>query len=176
MAESILANCCSEALFKKLFFEYARTLRNYIYFRCGDVALADDLVQEAFLELWRNCNTVPYGQAKSYLLTVATNRMLDAMRRQQVEQRYRLKSTPKPLLPDPQYQMEEHEFRERLEKAIAQLPEAQRMVFLLNRIEKMTYRSMADFLGLSVKAIERRMHLALRELRQVFQDQPSGPW
>lgn len=176
MAEPILANCCSEVLFKKLFFEYARTLRNYLYFRCGDAALADDLVQEAFLELWRNCDAVPYAQSKSYLLTVATNRMLDTLRRQQVEQRYRLRITPRPLLADPQYQMEENEFRHRLEQAIARLPESQRMVFLLNRVEKMTYRRMADFLGLSIKAIERRMHLALRELRQVFHDQPNGPW
>jgi len=176
MAEPILTNCCSEVLFKKLFFEHARVLRNYLYFRCGDAALADDLVQEAFLELWRNCQMVPYAQAKPYLLKVATNRMLDVMRRKQVEQRYLLKSTAQPLLPDPQYEMEEGEFRQRLEQAIGQLPESQRMVFLLNRVEKMTYRSMADFLGLSVKAIERRMHLALGQLRKVFQDQPNGPW
>lgn len=176
MAQPILANCCSETLFKKLFFSYARTLRNYLYFRCGDASLADDLVQEAFLELWRNCEAVPYAQAKGYLLKVATNRMLDVLRRREVEQRFRLRTTTTPLLPDPQYQLEEHEFRQRLEQALAQLPESQRMVFLLNRIEKMTYRNMADFLGLSVKAVERRMHLALQELRQVFHDQPNGPW
>ena len=63
-----------------------------------------------------------------------------------------------------------------MEKALSDLPESQRMVFLLNRVENMSYRSMADFLGLSIKSIERRMHLALQNLRQVFQDQRTGPW
>ncbi|NRB62901.1 MAG: sigma-70 family RNA polymerase sigma factor [Saprospiraceae bacterium] len=77
---------------------------------------------------------------------------------------------------DGQYALEEKEFRVRLEKALSDLPESQRMVFLLNRVENMSYRSMADFLGLSIKSIERRMHLALQNLRQVFQDQRTGPW
>lgn len=176
MADPVLANCCSEVLFKKLFFDYARQLRNYLYYRCGDAALADDLVQDAFLELWQNCEEVPFQQAKSYLLTVATRRLLDVLRKRQVERKYQLRITSPPLLQDPHFQMEEREFKQRLEQAISGLPESQRMVFLLNRVDKMTYRKMADFLGLSVKSIERRMHLALRQLRQVFQDQPTGPW
>jgi len=175
-ADPILANCCSEVLFKKLFFEHARRLRNYLYFRCGDPALADDLVQDAFLELWRHCEEVPYPQAKRFLFKVATNRLLDTLKKRQVEQRYLLHQGKALPIPDGQFALEEKEFRQRLERALYDLPESQRMVFLLNRVEKMTYRSMADFLGLSVKAIERRMHLALDQLRRVFHDQPAGPW
>ncbi|MEM7514507.1 MAG: sigma-70 family RNA polymerase sigma factor, partial [Bacteroidota bacterium] len=55
----------------------------------------------------------------------------------------------------------------RLEGAIAALPEKNRVVFLMNRIEKLTYQEIADSLGLSVKAIEKRMHKALIELRKI---------
>ncbi|MFQ5448380.1 MAG: sigma factor-like helix-turn-helix DNA-binding protein, partial [Saprospiraceae bacterium] len=44
----------------------------------------------------------------------------------------------------------------------------QRVVFLMNRMDKMTYAEIADHLGLSVKAIEKRMHSALVELRQIL--------
>ena len=52
-----------------------------------------------------------------------------------------------------------------MERAIAELPETQREVFLMNRIDKMTYGEIAEALGLSVKAIEKRIGKALRELR-----------
>jgi RNA polymerase sigma factor (sigma-70 family) len=61
--------------------------------------------------------------------------------------------------------LEEQEFKQQLEKAISDLPEGQREVFLLNRIDKKTYREIAEMLGVSVKAIEKRMHKALKALR-----------
>ena len=177
MSTKMISPPCNEVIYKKLFFEYARTLRNYLYFRCGDAALSDDLVQEAFLELWRHCAQVPQHKAKGYLVTVSTHRLVDALRKRETEQRYRLRQPRiRTNVSDGQYALEEKEFRARLEKALSDLPESQRMVFLLNRVENMSYRNMADFLGLSIKSIERRMHLALQNLRQVFQDQRSGPW
>ena len=44
--------------------------------------------------------------------------------------------------------------------------EKQKEVFLLSRIEKMKYREIAEMLGISVKAVEKRMHLALLEMEE----------
>ena len=57
--------------------------------------------------------------------------------------------------------------RERLENAIAALPDTQRDVFLMNRIEKLTYREIAERLSVSVKAIEKRMSKALKQLSKL---------
>ena len=51
--------------------------------------------------------------------------------------------------------------------AIADLPENQRIVFLMNRLDKKTYKEIAELLDISVKAVEKRMHKALKELRKV---------
>lgn len=67
----------------------------------------------------------------------------------------------------PQYLMEEAEFKLKLETAIAALPEGQRTVFLMNRIDKLPYREIAERLDLSVKAVEKRMHKALGEMRKI---------
>jgi RNA polymerase sigma-70 factor (ECF subfamily) len=61
--------------------------------------------------------------------------------------------------------MEQKQFQEKLEGALDSLPENQRTVFLLNRIDGKKYAEIAEMEGVSVKAIEKRMHLALKTLR-----------
>ena len=56
---------CEEKVFETTFTQYAQILRNFIYYKCGDSARADDLVQEAFVTLWKNCAKVPFAKAKS---------------------------------------------------------------------------------------------------------------
>jgi RNA polymerase sigma-70 factor (ECF subfamily) len=53
----------------------------------------------------------------------------------------------------------------RLKKVIAALPEKQREVFLLSRIDKKKYSEISEMLNISVKAVEKRMSQALVTLR-----------
>ena len=62
--------------------------------------------------------------------------------------------------------MEEKEFAQRLNHLFSELPENQRVVFLMNRIDDMTYGQIAERLGVGVKAVEKRMHGALKFLRE----------
>jgi RNA polymerase sigma-70 factor (ECF subfamily) len=66
----------------------------------------------------------------------------------------------------PEFLLEEKEFLDKLQVAISDLKEGQREVFLLNRIDKKTYKEIAEMLEISVKAVEKRMHLALVQLRE----------
>ncbi|MEX0291534.1 MAG: RNA polymerase sigma factor, partial [Flavobacteriaceae bacterium] len=66
----------------------------------------------------------------------------------------------------PEYLMEEKEFKDKLDRALDDLPENQRTTFLLNRIDGKKYAEIAEMEGVSVKAIEKRMHLALKALRE----------
>jgi len=66
----------------------------------------------------------------------------------------------------PEFVLEEKEFLDKLNKTIADLPEKQRVVFLLNRIDKKKYAEIAEMLDISVKAVEKRMSLALVTLRE----------
>jgi RNA polymerase sigma-70 factor (ECF subfamily) len=60
------------------------------------------------------------------------------------------------------------ELSNQLQQALASIPDGPREVFLMNRIEGLSYSEIADRLGLSVKAIEKRMSEALRVLREKF--------
>ena len=59
---------------------------------------------------------------------------------------------------------------DKLQAAIAELSEAQREDFLLNRIDKKTYNEIAEMLDISVKAVEKRMHNALKQLRKLVKN------
>ncbi len=162
---------CHPATFRDLFFRLAAPLRHFVFFRSGDWVGAEDAVQESFLRLWKNCQAVPPDKAKSYLYTVANHLFLDDTRRQQVAFRFvqYAQQTTSPGVPAADGDVEARELQERLEAALLQLPEGQRVVFLMNRVEKLTYAEIAECLGLSVKAVEKRMHGALVELRKCIE-------
>ena len=65
----------------------------------------------------------------------------------------------------PEFVLREKEFQQELNDAINSLSEKQREVFLLNRIEKKKYREIAEMLGISQKAVEKRMHQAMLHLK-----------
>ncbi len=160
---------CQEPVYQKLFFAHARHVRNFLCYKGAGTDEAEDLMQEAFLRLWRECEKVPADKAKSFLFRVANNLFLDAKKHEQVVLRFQKKS---PNLDreneDPHFIMETNELQQKLETAISQLPEKQRTVFLMNRIDKMTYAEIAEQLELSVKAVEKRMSQALVEMRKVL--------
>ena len=160
---------CQEPVYQKLFFAHARHVRNFLYYKGAGSAEAEDLMQEAFLRLWRECDKVPADKAKSFLFRVANNLYLDAKKHEKVVIRFQQKSPNLDLeSEDPHFLLEAQELQARLESAIAQLPEKQREVFLMNRIDKMTYTEIAERLELSVKAVEKRMSQALVEMRKVL--------
>ena len=66
----------------------------------------------------------------------------------------------------PEHVLEQKEFYEKIQTAIGNLTEGQRTAFLLNRIEGKKYAEIAELLDLSVKAVEKRMSLALKSLRK----------
>ena len=62
--------------------------------------------------------------------------------------------------------MEEEQFKVKLQNAITNLSEAQRSAFLLHRIDGKKYHEIAEILGIGVKAVEKRIHGALLQLRK----------
>jgi len=158
---------CEKHAFQEVFHTHAQKLRNFIYAKSGNLQLAEDLAQEAFLRLWKKCAQVTFEKATSFLFTVAHNLFLDNVRHQKVVLDFRKKQPQSRAGESPEFLFEMKEFKSKLEKTINNMPEGSRVVFLMNRIEKMTYQEIADRLGISKKAVEKRMHRALLELRKI---------
>ncbi len=158
---------CEEKIYKSIFLEYSEMLRNFMYYKTGDIAKAEDLVQDAFTKLWENCAKVNIEKSKGYLFKIANNQFLNQVAHKKVVLKFEGIGHTDRDNESPEYLLEEKEFKERLENAISELPEDQRVVFLMNRIDKKKYREIAEELGLSVKAIEKRMHNALKTLKNI---------
>lgn len=157
-------NVCEERVFTSVFKTISKTIFNYIYYKYGNEEKAHDAVQEAFLKLWENCAKVSPEKAKSFVYTVANNLSLNVIKAEKV----RLKHASSSLEisnETPEYLLEQIQYQEKLDSALNSLPENQRTTFLLNRIDGKKYAEIAEMEGISIKAVEKRMHLALKSLR-----------
>ena len=170
MPESSNSSTCNEAIFASFFKSHAKSLRNFIYYKFGNEAQAQDATQEAFIKLWQNCKEVPLEKAKSYIYTIANNLTLNAISHQKVVLAYeKSKGLSDKSNESPEFLLEETEFKTKLLTAINQLNEAQRVAFLMHRIDGKKYSEIAEELNISIKAVEKRIHLALLELRKEFE-------
>jgi RNA polymerase sigma-70 factor (ECF subfamily) len=165
--EKKLPSICEEHQFDHVYREHSKSLYNFIYYRSGNQELSNDLVQDAFLKLWTNCAKVKFEQAKSFLYTVARNAFLNKVERKKVALKFENQIQSKVNSESPDHILEQKEFQEKLEKGINSLTDGQREVFLMNRIDGLKYREIAELLDISQKAVEKRMHLALINLRKI---------
>ncbi|MFC6876517.1 RNA polymerase sigma factor [Flavobacterium myungsuense] len=157
---------CEEIAFSNFFKSNVKLLRNYLYFKFGNEEQANDMTQEAFIKLWEKCSEVPIEKAKSFLYTVANNNTLNQIAHKKVVLSYAKNNVNSDKTNvNPEFILEEEQFKVKLEKAISNLTEAQRTAFLLHRIEGKKYSEIAEIIGISVKAVEKRIHGALVYLR-----------
>jgi len=166
MSNSLKDNICDESLFSSAFNKYSKDLHNFLYYKFGERLDPKDKVQEAFIKLWQNCAKVTPNKAKSYLYTIANNMMLNEVAHQKVVLNYQKLPKRNHTNENPEFLMEEQQYMEKLQKAISNLTEAQRTAFLMNRIEGKKHREIAELLGISSKAVEKRIYGALGKLRE----------
>ena len=157
-----------QATFKSIFEDNFSGLQHFIYYKIGDMAVAQDLAQEAFMKLWQNREKVKMETVKSYLFTIGANLAINHGKHQQIVLAFKhgeLKQST-PSTHSPQYLLELKEFDEKLHGAIAGLPEKLRVVFLMHRVDKLKHVEIAEKLELSVKGVQKRLKRALELLNE----------
>jgi RNA polymerase sigma-70 factor (ECF subfamily) len=158
---------CEEHVYDQLYNTHAESLRNHLYFKFGDLNQAEDIVQEAFIKLWQKCSSIIYEKAAAFLYTVSKNLFIDVIRSKKVALKFEKNSVPTHDVEDPYFHLRTKEFQQKLETVISELPEKQREAFLLNRIEKLTYKEIAERLEISQTAVEKRISKALIKLKEI---------
>lgn len=166
MEKPLQKHICEERLFASLFQKYAKDLHDFLYYKFGTQLNPKDKVQDAFIKLWENCATIPPDKAKSFLFTTANNMMLNAYAHQKVVLRHQQNLPDSHTNITPEFLLQEKEYAEKLENAISNLTEAQRVAFLMNRIEGKRFKEIAKLLDISTKAVEKRIYGALKKLRK----------
>ena len=157
---------CKESVFSELFEQYSKDLHNFLYYKFGEALNPKDVVQEAFVKLWNNCAKVSYPKAKSFLFTVANNHMLNDIAKNKTATKFRDIKPKSYTVESPEFLLEEDEYMQALQNAINSLSEDLRATFLLNRIDGKKHQEIADMLGISRKAVEKRIYKALSLIRE----------
>jgi RNA polymerase sigma-70 factor (ECF subfamily) len=149
--------------FRNLYREYYEPLYRFAWRYVRDNELALDLVQETFTRLWIKRQTLDSGKPiKPFLYKIIHNLVIDHVRKQSVRE-----DAMKSIAFDDRHE-DDHESNETvqtIQNVIHSLPDGQQEVFRMNRYEGLKYNEIAEILGLSVKAVEKRMSKALQTLR-----------
>ena len=152
--------------FKTCFDQYFDAIRRYLVYRGADEELATDISQDVFMKLWQKDLDFEEPGTKSLLYKMASDAFISHYRKTQVATKYEQTMELKVESNDPQKQLEYEELHGQYLKALSTMNEKQREVFLMNRSEEMTYKEIAERLGLSLKAVEKRMSQAIGFLRE----------
>lgn len=160
------SNSCNEQAFAVFFKKHAHNLHQFLHFRYGENLNPKDKAQEAFVKLWEHCKKVTPEKAKSFLYTTANNLMLNEVKHQKVVLKYNVAKPQEHNHESPQFILEEQEYMKRLQKALHNLTEAERVAFMMNKTEGKRYKEIAEILDISVSAVEKRIYSALIKLRK----------
>ncbi|WP_347841189.1 RNA polymerase sigma-70 factor [uncultured Draconibacterium sp.] len=155
--------------FITLFNEMFQPVKNYVYYKVGDIEVAEDIAQDAFTKVWEKRSEIRLKTVKSLLFTIASNLCKNRFEHQQVVFEFANNYSRNQWEVSPEFELELKEFNAKLQQEIARLSEKNRTVFLMNRIDGFTYREIANNLGVSVKAVEKRMKNALTELKKTIE-------
>jgi RNA polymerase sigma factor (sigma-70 family) len=142
-----------------------------------NVQLAEEATQEAFLAVWRTADEyrASRGSARAWLLTIAHRRAVDRVR---YEQRRVVANEPldettqgqiREMIPSAEDEAWVVFERERLVRALAQIPDAERELIELAYFDGYTQSQLAERLGLPLGTVKRRTFTGLRRLRGLLE-------
>ena len=154
------------AAFEQIFREHFEGLAGFVYRLTRSRAIAEELVQDLFLEIWvRRERLVITETLRTYLFRAARNRAFNQLRRNKLERLWRLRQPPLAESETVEHEHANDELAAAIRAAVASLPDRCREIFLLSREQNMTYAEIAQVLGLSIKTVETQMGRALKALR-----------
>ena len=158
--------------FKELFDAHFDAIRNYVYYRSGDPELATDIAQDTFMRLWEKKYLVKPDNIKGLLYKMAGDLFISSYRRHKLAVNFSIKQHHNPHNQEesPETQLQYKELEKRYETALRRMPEKQRTVFLMSRMDELKYHEIATNLGISVKAVEKRMKNALAFLKKTMEN------
>ena len=157
--------------FDTLFRRYYPMLCAYGH-RFVELEDAEEIVEDSLLWIWENRETlVIESSLNSYLFKMVYRRALNKLAHIDATQRAdtRFYEEMQEMLQDTDYYQIE-ELAKRIEDAVSALPESYREAFVMHRFRDMSYKEIAETLGVSPKTIDYRIQQALKQLRVDLKD------
>ena len=169
----------NRAAFAELVEKYRQPVMNLVYRTLRDETEAEDLAQNVFLQVYKSRSRYKRtAKFSTWLFTIARNLCLNELRRRSRHPAESLDETRGEHEDRPQRQYEDKknisppekllhgELAQKIEEALAELPENQRTAILLCRQEDLSYEEIAKILGCSLSATKSLIHRGREVLKQ----------
>jgi RNA polymerase sigma-70 factor, ECF subfamily len=165
--------------FEAIFDRHASAAFSLAYRMCGRPAMAEDIVQEAFVSLWRSSAAYDpaRGSVRVWVLSVVRNRAIDAFRREGAKATTDLDQSGVaerlPALELTDREVERRDDARQVHAALKGLPPDQRQVIELAYFGGFSHTQIAEMLKLPAGTVKGRMRLGLTKLRFALGDGPT---
>ncbi len=176
-----------ESAFRKLVEQYQDLVYNTALGVVQNAADAEDVAQEVFIQIYRSIGTFK-SEAKlsTWIYRITTTRALDLLRARKSKKRFGLlkrlweteEESPLDTIEDfnhPGVALERKEDAAKLFEAIGQLPENQKVAFVLHKLEGLSYQEISEIMGNTVPAVESLMHRARLNLKKLLERKILNP-
>ena len=158
--------------FDELVRRHREAVITVVYRMCGDVHLAEDAAQEAFVRAWQHLPTYqPRSPFRNWVYRIAINAALDTLRAVRQEREPVDADAAASADDGPEALVERAEQAEGVRQAVLNLPPASRAVLVLREYEGLSYREIADTLDIPIGTVMSRLNYARERLRQAL-----APW
>lgn len=142
----------------------------------GDASMVEDIAQEAFLRVFRNAkNYQPRAKFTTWLYRIVANLCFNVSRSRKrgrpisldaVKEDQASRDVPDTHLTDPKNQLSHAELGEHIAKAVAELPDQQRMAFILHQYQQNSYADIAEEMGTTPTAVKSLLSRGRANLRE----------
>ena len=151
----------------QLFKDYYGDLCRKAYRILNNKVISEDIVQDVFFKLWENRKKINIQTSlKAYLNRMVFNESISYLRKNKELIDFSHDTDIEDIhavIPDEK--IEQKDLRNIIDNAISKLPPACKTIFLLSRIDELSYKQIAETLDISVKTVENQMGKALKILR-----------
>ena len=160
--------------FEELVERHQRLVVGTVARMLGTTSDVQDIAQQVFVRVWKSAERyVPRAKFTTWLLTITRNLVFNELRRRsrraELPLQIESEEEERPIKDErgaaPDASLLEQELQQAIEKAIALLPETQRLAVLLRRYNELSYEEIAVVLGQSVPAVKSLLFRARLELR-----------
>lgn len=153
--------------FDTLFRRYYTPLCRFSYAICLSKEDAEESVQDMFVGLWEKAPTIRIdASVKAYLYTSVRNYTLNVIQKQQIELRHLNEYSELADEDEREESLDDTQISQLIRNGVDTLPEKCREIFILCKLEGLTYDEIADYLNVSKKTVDNQMGIALRKLRE----------
>lgn len=155
--------------FEKVYNTYFDKIYSFVFNQCKSETVSEEVVQQVFVKLWekRDRLSIEYPlEVQLYRMTKSL--FIDELRKEAHRRKYLESLENKYCL---EYSNERLEQKDELESVFAiinKMPPKRKAIFMMSRVENLSYKEIAEILSVSPRTVENHISLAIKHLRQIL--------